>query len=183
VRLLPAIITKLNAERPDLKVDLLESTSFEVLRDALVNRELDLTFWVEEDREWPGTEAIPLFVDEFVVIAPATDAADVYEPAQLADLPMIGQHASDQCQLRIDVGLRSYGVEPRYVFRSADNAAVQAMVRAGQGVAVMPTLAVDTSDPHIAVRRIEPKIPPRTVVVITRRNEHRGLNSPGRSAQ
>ncbi|MEX2655377.1 MAG: LysR family transcriptional regulator [Acidimicrobiia bacterium] len=173
VRLLPAVITALTLERPDLEVDLLESSSDEVLRQALVDHELDLTFWADDDLDWSGFDVVRLFEDEFVVVAPAEDAEDVYGPRQLASLPMIGQHLSDQCQGRIDSGLRSHGVVPRYVFRSGDNAAVQAMVRAGQGVAVMPMLSIDTSDSGIAIRPLEPALPPRVVIIMTRRGEQR----------
>jgi DNA-binding transcriptional LysR family regulator len=173
VRLLPAVIGALNAERPDLQIELLESASSEVLRQALAEYELDLTFWVEDDEEWEGFERIPLFEDEFVVVASVDGARDSYGPRELADLPMIGQHLSDQCQGRIDTGLRGYGVEPRYVFRSGDNSAVQAMVRAGQGVAVMPMLAIDTSDPAVVLRPLEPPLKPRVVVIVTRPGEER----------
>jgi len=173
VRLLPAVVTALVAERPELEVDLLESTSSDFLRQALVDHELDLTFWVDDDADWSRFDKIPLFEDEFVVVAPASSAEDTYGPQQLATLPMIGQHLSDQCQGRIDAGLRTHGVEPRYVFRSGDNAAVQAMVRAGQGVAIMPMLSIDTSDHQIVLRPLEPALPPRTVVIVTRPGESR----------
>ncbi|HVR32747.1 MAG TPA: LysR family transcriptional regulator [Acidimicrobiia bacterium] len=171
VRLLPAVITALTTERPELEVDLMESTSDAVLRQALMNHELDLTFWVDDDSDWSGFDVVRLFEDAFVVVAPADTAEDAYGPHQLASLPMIGQHLSDQCQGRIDAGLRSHGVVPRYVFRSGDNAAVQAMVRAGQGVAVMPMLSIDTSDPGVALRPLDPPLPPRVVVIVTRAGE------------
>jgi len=171
VRLLPAIITALTTERPELEVHLIESTAVEVLRDALLKHELDLTFWVDDDSDWSGLEVVRLFEDDFVVVTAAADAEDAYGPHQLSSLPMIGQHVSDQCQGRIDAGLRSHGVVPRYVFRSGDNAAVQAMVRAGQGVAVMPMLSIDTSDPGIALRPLDPPLPPRVVVIVTRAGE------------
>lgn len=171
VRLLPAVVTALSAERPELEVELLESTSIEVLRKALVDRELDLTFWVEDDSDWTGFDTVRLFEDAFVVVAPAAEAKEAYGPQDLGTLPMIGQHLTDQCQGRIDAGLRSHGVVPRYVFRSGDNAAVQAMVRAGQGVAVMPMLSIDTSDPGVVQRPLEPALPPRVVVLVTRSGE------------
>ena len=43
------------------------------------------------------------------------------------------------------------GLVPDYIFRSNDNGAVQAMVRAGMGAAVLPRLAVDTADPGVRV--------------------------------
>jgi DNA-binding transcriptional LysR family regulator len=168
VRLLPAVLGALVAERPELQVDLLESTSGSVLRQAMLDHELDVTFWVDDDTDWAGLEMIRLFEDEFVVMAPATDALAAYDPRELSGLPLIGQHATDQCQGRIDAGLRMHGVVPRYVFRSGDNAAVQAMVRAGRGVAVMPMLSIDTSDPDVALRPLHPAIPPRVVVLVAR---------------
>lgn len=173
VRLLPAVIGALGTERPDLQVDLLESSSRRVLQSALAERNLDVTFWVRQDHDWPGFETVDLFEDQFVVIAPAASARESYSLLDIADTPLIGQHENDLCQIRIDSSLSSHGLEPRYVFRSNDNAAVQAMVRAGNGVAVVPTLAVDASDPGVVVRPIEPAMPPRVVVLVTREGENR----------
>ncbi|MDX1448839.1 MAG: LysR family transcriptional regulator [Acidimicrobiia bacterium] len=173
VRLLPAIIGALGEERPDLEIELLESSRRRTLETALLERRLDVTFWVREDRDWPGFTTIPLFEDQYVVIAPADSARDSYSLADVAALPMIGQPPDDICQTRIDAGMRSHGLEPRFVFRSNDNAAVQAMVRAGNGVAVVPALAVDPSDPGVVVRPIDPPMPPRVVVVVTRVGEDR----------
>ena len=58
-------------------------------------------------------------------------------------------------------------MEPTYVFRSSDNSALQAMVRSGLGCAVMPLLAVDTDDPEVTVRPIDPPLPPRPIGVAT----------------
>ena len=55
------------------------------------------------------------------------------------------------------------GVNPDYVFRTNDNGAVVAMVRAGMGMAVMPLLAVDIDDPTIAVRWLDPPVPERRI--------------------
>jgi DNA-binding transcriptional LysR family regulator len=63
------------------------------------------------------------------------------------------------------VGLRAAGIRPRYAFRTNDNDAMQSMVRAGLGPAVMPLLAVDTSDPDIVVKRLDPPLEPRTIIV------------------
>ncbi len=60
-------------------------------------------------------------------------------------------------------GLRRLGVEPQMVFRSQDNAAIQALVRSGVGLAVMPALTVDCNDPDVRIRRLEPPIPARQI--------------------
>ncbi len=45
---------------------------------------------------------------------------------------------------------------------------MQGMVRAGMGPAVMPLLAVDTSDPGIVVRKLDPPLDPRTILIALR---------------
>ena len=74
--------------------------------------------------------------DPFVVMLAAA-APDLPRSVRLADLagtPLIG-HEACVCHEMVEEGLRSAGVTASYVFRSNDNAAVQAMVRAGLGVA------------------------------------------------
>ena len=70
--------------------------------------------------------------------------------------------------------MRDAGVTPRYVFRTNDNGAKQAMVRNGMGAAIMPQLAVDLSDPEVLVLPTEPVIPPRSILMamppVTRRS-------------
>jgi LysR family cyn operon transcriptional activator len=81
---------------------------------------------------------------------------------------MIGQSPC-ACAESIDRSLRDYGVEPDYVFRTNDNAAVQAMVRAGMGQAILPFLAADTNDPGVTVSFMDPPIPPRVIALARRR--------------
>jgi DNA-binding transcriptional LysR family regulator len=57
------------------------------------------------------------------------------------------------------------------VFRSEDNATVQAMAGAGLGVALMPVLAVAPGDPSIVV--IPTDLPPRRVALIWHRERYR----------
>ena len=54
------------------------------------------------------------------------------------------------------------------MFRSSDSGALQAMVRAGLGTALMPLLAIDVDDPEIRVVPIEPPVPRRHVTLIWR---------------
>jgi DNA-binding transcriptional LysR family regulator len=56
------------------------------------------------------------------------------------------------------------------VFRSNDNAAVQAMVTARMGAAVMPLLAVDQDDPTVHIHPLEPPLAPREICVALRRD-------------
>src|SRR5690606_3728872 len=103
--------------------------------------------------------------DPFVVVARPEEVGDGAVPVStLATHPLIGQQ-DNQCQRFVDAGLRAGGLDPEYVFRTNDNTAVAAMVRAGMGMAVMPLLAVDPSDTRLAFRDLDPPIPPRRITL------------------
>jgi hypothetical protein len=111
--------------------------------------------------------------DPFVLIAPPGVVPSGCVPTvDLDGRPLVGAEPC-ACQEHIDRGLRRIGVEPNYVFRTTDNAAMVAMVRAGMGMAVMPLLAVDIEDPTIAVRRLEPPVPERRILLCWLTNRSR----------
>lgn len=177
VKLLPAVVGALRAEAPALDIRLYESDSNEELLERLASDQLDLTFVVGpvEDERLEGFEVTR---DPFVAILPAGDAPSsavatgVIPTASLDARPLVGQQESS-CQTLVDAGLQDAGVHPHYVFRSNDNGAVQAMVRAGMGAAVMPLLAVDTEDPGVRVLRLDPPLPDRSVMLAVRRGRTR----------
>jgi len=163
VRILPTVLGRLRAEQPGVELRVVEDDDKDVLLDLVLQGELDLTFTVDaiDDRHF---EVISLMDDDFVVLSPA-DAdgnADTVELQRLAGMPLIGQNPST-CQAQIDNGLLANGIEPRYVFRSNDNTAVQAMVRAGMGHAVLPRLCIDPGDPGVLVRSPSPRLPDRAI--------------------
>ena len=169
VAVLPGMVRILRTERPDLEVELFESDDGDVLAERLRNGQLDLSFIVDAWEDGlDGCELEVLHTDPFVLVSPRSPApSSTVEVRELAGIPLIGQPAN-QCQFLIDQGLRQHGIEPDYVFRSADNSAVQAMVKAGMGEAVMPLLAVDVHDPEIVVRTIRPGIEPRRIGIAWR---------------
>jgi DNA-binding transcriptional LysR family regulator len=163
VKLLPAIVGRLRIEAPDIDIRLVETDLDPVLIDGLLKDEMDIAFMVgpiNDDR----IEFIELRRDPFVVVLPGdqSDAPDPYPTQRLDSVAMVGEQLCS-CQLLIEQGLQQLGVSPTYVFRSNDNSAVQAMVRAGMGAAVMPLLAVESTDPEIAVRFLDPPLEPRTI--------------------
>ena len=80
---------------------------------------------------------------------------------------LVGQNPPSRGIDPIDAQLREHGVRPRYAFRSDDNGAMQGMVRAGMGPCVMGLLSVDTTDPGIVVKHMDPPLDPRTIVIAT----------------
>lgn len=162
-KILPAILGPLQDEAPEVEIRLFESDSQELLLRKILDDELDLSFTIDAELDSRLASTI-LGYDPFVVIAqrcdltgPTARSLDLHEQA------LIGHPESSVCQKLVDQRLTPLGIRPRYVCRTVDNGAVQAMVRAGMGRAVMPYLSVDGDDPDIEVFNIEPRIAPRTV--------------------
>ncbi len=166
--LLPALLGRLREERPDLETRLLESDDDHELFRRIIDGQLDVSFFVGDTPA--QIEQLELFVDPFVVVALPSEVSDdgPVPIARLRDAPLVGEQDTS-CQRLVDDGLRAVGLDPSYVFRTNDNAAIVAMVRAGMGMAVLPLLAVDTDDPRVAVRRLDPQIPPRRISIGWRR--------------
>ncbi len=167
VNVLPAVLGRLRHERPGLAVRCVESDENDEMIAKLLSGELDLSFLVGRP-DHDGIETVDLLIDPFVLLAPVGGAGPVVQTASLHGMAMIGQSPC-QCQAMIDDCLRREGVEPDYVFRSNDNSAVQAMVRAGMGRAVLAMLAVDIHDDGVVIAALDPPIPPRLLTIARRK--------------
>jgi DNA-binding transcriptional LysR family regulator len=164
VKILPTVLAALKAERPGVDVHLIELADQTELIDQVVSGALDLTF--VNSVEDPRLVTEFLFSDPIMFVTAAGPGVPD-GPVAAADVngrPLIGEQESS-CQLLIESSLRLVGISPTYVFRSNDNGAMQAMVRAGMGDAFMPLLAIDRTDPGVVVREIEPALEPRLIGV------------------
>ena len=167
-KVLPEVVGRLRGERPDLEIRLDEVDDPNVLLGRLLRNELDLTFLVDDD-PGPGLDITFLALDPYVLVTRAgTGPRGPELIATLHGAPLIGQPERNVCQVLIERSLTDHGVAPQWVFRSVDNGAVQAMVRAGMGQAVMPYLAVEADDPGIDVVHLDPPIPARRIVLARR---------------
>jgi len=161
VAVLPNVVHDLRRDRPGLVIRPFESDSEEELVEKLLAAELDLTFMVGPLPD--GLDGRVLYRDPFVVVAPleAVDDGPMCVH-RLVSEPLIGQQ-DNACHRTMDAALRAAGCTPEYVFRTNDNSAVVAMVRAGMGMAVMPLLALDLNDTTVALRALDPPIPERVI--------------------
>lgn len=164
VAILPEAIRRLREERPGIEVRIMERDEKVELLNDLAAGETDLTF-LEDSQPDERMEVVHLFDDPYVVMSPLeAGAAARIDLRSLHGAPMIGEvHTS--CTVRIERCLNELGVVPDYVFRTNDNTALQAMVRAGMGHCVSPLLAVDITDPNILVRASTPTLPSRSLGV------------------
>lgn len=166
VNVLPEVVGRLRRERPGLSVRCVEDDENASLTARLLADELDLTFLADHPED-DGIECVPLLVDPFVLLS-AAGHQPITDPSALDGVAMIGQQPCAS-QITIDRSLRELGAAPDYVFRTNDNSAVQAMVRAGMGCAILPHLAVDVHDPEVIVSFLEPPLQPRVVMLARRR--------------
>jgi DNA-binding transcriptional LysR family regulator len=169
VELLPRIVGAFRGERPGLEIRLHEVDDPGELAGRVLRGEYDVSF-VTGDYDRAGLDVIDVGRDPFVAVELAgPDRDERYgAPVSVVGLnegPLIGQGHS-ACQLQLDRSLAAVGLEVKYVYRSNDNSAVQAMVRAGMGTAILPLLAVDLDDQRICVRALDPPIPDRLISII-----------------
>lgn len=172
VGLLPQIVARLRHERPSMTVVPIEINEDVAMREALIRGDLDVGFVVAlADVDDERLDVRELLIDPFVLVSPAGWGLDRTVPADsINDISLVGE-IMGSCQLLIEDAMHDAGITSEFVFRSSDNGAIQAMVRAETGGAVRPLLAVDTSDPGVTVSAIEPPLTPRRIGVATRRGE------------
>ena len=166
--LLPAMVRQLRGEYTAVDIRLFEEEDNDAGAQGVVAGDLDLAFTIgHRDGE---LDSMLLLDDPFVLVAPRGELPDgPFPTARLDDLPLVGYPPSS-CQIDIENGLRTVGANPTFVFRTYDNGAQMAMVRAGMGWAVMPLLAVDTRDDGLDIRFMSPELPPRQICVVWRKD-------------
>lgn len=161
IALLPGIVRHLTRLHPEVEIHLHETDDCTDLYTQLDDGQVDITF--VDDEPGPAYAHRRLVADPFVLLAPHGEfAPGAVAISDLVGRAMIGQR-DNPCQLLNEKGLRSNGCDPNYVFRTDDNGAVIAMVRAGLGLAVLPLLCVESTGADVAVHPLDPMIPSRVV--------------------
>ena len=113
-------------------------------------------------------DAVPLCADPFVVLlqagAPLTTRRRLVNCEELGRLPLIAHAPTRE---HVEEQLRAHGVEPRFVLEAETATAVQGLVAAGLGAAVLPRLAADERRSDTMVADLEPGVvAPRTIAAV-----------------
>jgi len=174
-RVLPTLLREFAAAWPHVEISLTESTSDSQLLQRVDNGELDLSFTVFPLPQGPY-EAIELLRDPYMLLvaadSPLANASQPLPVRDLAGMALIGPREC-LCGEQIEARLRSYGLEPRVVFRSDDNPTVQGLVGAGVGAALLPRLAIDLADERTVALRLSEEVPSRVVCLAWHRDRYR----------
>ena len=172
-KVLPEVLLRFKARWPEVDVALKEAGRDDELEVPIERGELDVSFGVEPIPEGPF-EVRRLMRDPYVLVVAADSpmATRRLTIADLKDVPMIGFQVGRSERLLEDF-LLGRGVRPRMVFRSNENGTVQGMVAAGIGVALAPLLALNQSDPKVALIELAEPVPPRMLVLLWHRDRYR----------
>ncbi len=154
VRVLPEVLRRFRAAWPSVTVDMTEQSGDDGLLTLLENGDLDLTFVMLPVREGPFLWR-RLLNGEYVLLTSA-DSAMATQPTvptieEISRLPLIGYRNIRRAH-RLEEHLIAMGYQPEIVFRTDENASIQRLAGIGFGAAIVPRLAVDESDPMIAIR-------------------------------
>jgi DNA-binding transcriptional LysR family regulator len=166
-KILPGLLRQFRAQWPGIQITLRESRGSADLIRAVETGDVEVTFLDIGPHPTGSLEVRPLLEDPMVLLAPA-DTPEARQPSvgitDLAPLPMIGTR-DPGCRQIIDSAFAQAPVAPTYLFRSDDNPTIQGLIGSGLAYAVLPRLAIDENDPHVAVIPIRPAPPPRRLGV------------------
>ena len=167
--LLPAVLAGYRRERPNVTVELTEPSEHEGLVEALAQGKLDLAVTINPEPD-DRVEVFPLLEDPWVILAREdSEIARSPDPSfELLDgAEVIAWRAGWRNQDELEDAWRRKGIEPRIVYRTDDNLALQRFVAAGLGCACIGRLGADNPiDPSL--RTVVPRdaLMRRTVAVV-----------------
>jgi DNA-binding transcriptional LysR family regulator len=161
-RLVPALLRAYGAP-----VSLHETPTRRALLAALVRGELDLAL-AETPLPRGPLDALPLCADHFVVIvqksALLAQRGRAVSTDELARLPLIAHAPTRE---HVEEQLRAQGIEARFVLEAETGVAVQGLVAAGLGAAVVPKLVADERRVETSVLQLpDGLVGPRAIAAV-----------------
>jgi DNA-binding transcriptional LysR family regulator len=162
IRVLPDAVRRLMELRPGVEVRLQEAPYEDELLAMVERGSLDFTFALVPP-EGPF-EHIELIRDPYVLLTQAGSALAQRESAPtLAEIGRLPLVAYSRSTYGIEALLRARGIEPHVVFRSDESGAVQRMVAAGIGSALIPRLAIDAGIAGVVALDASRRVPDRQI--------------------
>ena len=162
IRVLPDAVRRLMEARPGVEVRLQEAPYEDELLDLVERGRLDFTFALVPPAG--PFEHVELLRDPYVLLTQEGTALAQREIAPtLAEIGRLPLIAYSRSTYGIEALLRSRGIEPHVVFRSDESGAVQRMVAAGIGSALIPRLAIDSSITGVVALDASRRVPARQI--------------------
>lgn len=176
VRVLPDIVRGLGHLAS--RIDVVERHSDHELYRSVISGAAELAFAVLPAP--PEVVAVELGEDPYVALVASRSRLarrGFVSLGSLRDLPLLGLRLQGH-EERVQAALAECGLDPGRIERYDDDRLVQALVGAEAGVAIVPSLAVDSTDCEIAVLEVRPRLPPRRIGLV--RHRQRELSEEAR---
>jgi DNA-binding transcriptional LysR family regulator len=176
--LMPLAIAAFQQRHPEVRMDLFEGDP-DACVPKLRARELELALIYEFELEPPvgaGLEQVHLVDDPLYIGLPANHRLASRGRVRLGELAGERWIQGVRHGATVEVlprACRLAGFEPDIAFRTDDRTAVEGLVAAGVGVALMPRLILPTVRPDVTVRPLEAKGLSRSVRAALRAGEYR----------
>jgi DNA-binding transcriptional LysR family regulator len=166
-RLVPPLLRSYGAP-----VRLNEMPTKDALLGALARGELDLALAETPLPEGPF-DAVPLCADAFLLLLQAgSPLAGRNRPVTSEDLARLPLIAHAPTRDHVSEQLRLHGVEPGFVLEAETGTAVQGLVAAGLGAAIVPALVADTRRRETAALAVEESlVAARTIAAVWSRTQ------------
>ncbi len=169
IAVLPDVMRAFLDARPGVEVRLHEEPYNDELVELLDRGRLDLTFG-PHPQEGPF-EGVELLRDRYVLLAPTSSelAREAVAPplAEIGRLPLVGYGRSSY---GVEGLLRARGIEPEIVFRTDESRALQRMVAAGIGYALVPSLTIDGPADDVVLLPSAADVPARHIGIAWHRD-------------
>ncbi|MBX4892960.1 LysR family transcriptional regulator [Rhizobium bangladeshense] len=164
--MLPPAIQELHNAYPGLKVVIMDARN-DIIVDAVRSGQVDCGVGTFSTLEG-NIERSALARDELMLFCPPTSrfsSSSSVDWVQLSGEPLITLTRDSGIRLLVDIGFETAQIEMKPAYEVTQITTALALVRAGLGVAVLPTYARAVSDAQILTRRLEPSIS-RDIVMI-----------------
>ncbi|MGV9624999.1 LysR family transcriptional regulator [Streptomyces sp. NPDC003487] len=169
--LLPQAVIAFRDAHPDVRLTV-RSARIAGLWTMLENREIEMSLmwdydWSRIDRE--DVVVTPLLDDPPALLVSDRHALAGRGAASLADFahdPWITRADHHPVAEALVRGCRTAGFEPHIAYEAHDYQEAQAMVAAGIGVALAPTLALEGIRPGVSVLPLQPPAPVRRILLV-----------------
>jgi molybdate transport repressor ModE-like protein len=163
-RLLPTALRVFRARCPRVEVRIEEALDADRLLGAVESGEVDISFASLPLPEGPFA-ARELFDDPYVFVTSANSGERTLD--DLNGRRLLAIRGCQQYRL-VELEMLARGVVPESISHFDNNAIIQALVAAGEGIAIVPELVIDAADPRIAVHPL-PELPARRLIAVWHR--------------
>ncbi|MVN88137.1 LysR family transcriptional regulator [Deinococcus sp. HMF7620] len=163
--LLPPALAAFRAQHPGVRVTLLDGDTGS--EDLVRRGQADAAIVIEEPQ--PGLRLLPLVVDEYLFVAPASRGTHPVQPEELASSLLLAP-GPNACNARLMTYLRRAGVDPEDATEIGEDSVILGMVAHGLGVSVMPRLALTPLPPGVVALPLpEPLLRPLALATLPHR--------------